>query len=77
LDSSKTRPDRIPGTVSTRLVSGDAGRLKPPGICRQAGASPGLRGKFGVFQDANEACAAAQESFDPKLLAPIVAQARH
>src|SRR6266581_6323067 len=28
-----------------------------------ASASPGLRGKFGVFQDANEACAAAHESF--------------
>lgn len=26
--------------------------------------SPGLRGKFGVFQDANEACAAAQEAFE-------------
>jgi aldehyde dehydrogenase len=26
-------------------------------------ASPGLRGRFGVFQDANEACAAAHESF--------------
>ncbi len=25
--------------------------------------APGLRGKFGVFQDANEACAAAQEAF--------------
>ena len=28
-----------------------------------ASASPGLRGKFGVFQDANEACAAAHEAF--------------
>src|SRR5262245_8499854 len=28
-----------------------------------ATASPGLRGKFGVFQDANEACQAAQEAF--------------
>src|SRR5262245_26454580 len=26
-------------------------------------AAPALRGKFGVFQDANEACAAAHESF--------------
>lgn len=26
-------------------------------------ASPGARGKFGVFSDANEACAAAHESF--------------
>ena len=26
-------------------------------------AAPGLRGKFGVFTDANEACAAAHESF--------------
>lgn len=29
----------------------------------QARTTPGLRGKFGVFQDANEACAAAQEAF--------------
>src|SRR5206468_1316280 len=29
----------------------------------QSSAAPGLRGKFGVFQDANEACAAAQEAF--------------
>jgi aldehyde dehydrogenase len=28
-----------------------------------ANASPGLRGKFGVFQDANEACVAAHEAF--------------
>jgi aldehyde dehydrogenase len=28
-----------------------------------SGAAPALRGKFGVFQDANEACAAAQEAF--------------
>lgn len=28
-----------------------------------AGGSPALRGKFGVFSDANEACAAAHESF--------------
>jgi len=28
-----------------------------------SGASPGLRDKFGVFQDANEACAAAHEAF--------------
>src|SRR6266511_528446 len=27
------------------------------------GAAPGLRGKYGVFADANEACAAAHESF--------------
>src|SRR5688500_16571216 len=26
--------------------------------------APGLRGKFGVFQDANEACASAQEAFE-------------
>jgi aldehyde dehydrogenase len=29
----------------------------------RSSASPGLRGKFGVFQDANEACAAAHEAF--------------
>ena len=28
-----------------------------------AAGGPALRGKFGVFQDANEACAAAQEAF--------------
>jgi aldehyde dehydrogenase len=30
---------------------------------RAASAAPALRGKFGVFADANEACAAAQEAF--------------
>jgi len=30
---------------------------------KKATAAPALRGKFGVFADANEACAAAQESF--------------
>src|SRR5436190_11209690 len=30
---------------------------------RRSNASPGLRGKFGVFQDAHEACAAAHEAF--------------
>ncbi len=31
--------------------------------CKHATTSPGLRGKFGVFADANEACEAAQEAF--------------
>jgi aldehyde dehydrogenase len=30
---------------------------------KKNGSAPALRGKFGVFQDANEACAAAQEAF--------------
>src|SRR4026209_2056655 len=30
---------------------------------KSAATSPGLRGKFGVFQDASEACAAAHEAF--------------
>src|ERR1035441_9040950 len=30
---------------------------------KKSSAAPALRGKFGVFADANEACAAAQESF--------------
>src|SRR5664279_3109634 len=30
---------------------------------KKSSVAPALRGKFGVFQDANEACAAAQEAF--------------
>jgi aldehyde dehydrogenase len=39
-------------------------------------ASPGLRGRFGVFQDANEACAAAHESFLQLQKAGVAARAK-
>src|SRR5262249_41284070 len=42
--------------------SAGAGSGTGAGRGRSAG-SPGLRGRFGVFQDADEACAAAQEAF--------------
>jgi aldehyde dehydrogenase len=45
---------------STPLPSQSCGCEHPK---KNGRAAPGLRGKFGVFQDANEACVAAQESF--------------
>jgi aldehyde dehydrogenase len=39
-------------------------------------AAPGLRGKFGVFQDANEACVAAHESFLQLQKAGVAARAK-
>src|SRR5437867_3927811 len=52
------------GPAPTRSHSSPA----PPlcgcdGKSHSASSKPALRGKFGVFQDANEACAAAQEAF--------------
>src|SRR5438045_3572196 len=59
--------------VLARLNGGPAPAQSPsftsPAPCgcdgksHAAAPSPALRGKFGVFQDANEACAAAQEAF--------------
>jgi aldehyde dehydrogenase len=49
-------------------LSGGAAPAAPQQDCgchgRNGSNGPGLRGKFGVFQDANEACAAAQEAFE-------------
>jgi aldehyde dehydrogenase len=43
---------------------------------RSHASAPGLRGKYGVFQDANEACAAAQESFLQLQKAGVAARAK-
>jgi aldehyde dehydrogenase len=51
----------------------------PPCGCPGKGSSsaaPGLRGKFGVFQDANEACVAAHESFLQLQKAGVAARAK-
>src|SRR5215510_6769914 len=62
----------IVGEVLGRLDGAPTPRTSTPSTapksdcgCNGKGhaAAPGLRGKFGVFQDANEACAAAQEAF--------------
>jgi aldehyde dehydrogenase len=45
------------------VASASASAAACAGKGRAATAAPALRGKFGVYQDANEACAAAQESF--------------
>lgn len=49
-------------------LNGAPAPAAPPQDCGCNGhpkpSGPGLRGKFGVFQDANEACAAAQEAFE-------------
>src|SRR5687767_11232098 len=54
---------RLNGGASTPAAQGD-GDCGCNGNGKGRSAGPGLRGKFGVFQDANEACAAAQEAFD-------------
>src|SRR5689334_18879476 len=52
--------------VLARLNGGAAPAAKQDCGCnsRSKSSGPALRGKFGVFQDANEACAAAQEAFE-------------
>ena len=53
-------------TAATKPAPAPAPAAAPSCGCNgktQAPSSPGLRGKFGVFQDAGEACAAAQEAF--------------
>src|SRR6266545_3551897 len=58
---------RLGGTTATTPIKPSP--ATPPATpapacgCKHSAASPGLRGKFGVFADANEACAAANESF--------------
>src|SRR3990172_11435071 len=52
--------------VSAKSAPAPAPSPAPSCGCNGKGhatSAPGLRGKFGVFQDANEACVAAQESF--------------
>jgi len=62
----------IVGEVLGRLGGGPAPKTSAPapapaspacGCGNKAGNTPGFRGKYGVFQDANEASAAAQEAF--------------
>src|SRR5690349_2748572 len=53
--------------------------IKPECGCNGKGpaaASPGLRGKFGVFADAEEACVAAHESFLQLQKAGVAVRAR-
>ena len=52
---------RLNGAPSAPAAQADCGCN---GSAKGRSSAPGLRGKFGVFQDANEACAAAQEAFE-------------
>src|SRR5262245_51695249 len=58
----------------------DSSQLAPRPDCGCNGkghtAAPALRGKFGVFADANEACAAAHESFLQLQKAGVAARAK-
>ena len=54
--TTTTRPATAPAPVAPKSDSCGCSVKKAP-------AAPALRGKFGVFADANEACAAAQEAF--------------
>src|SRR3989449_384518 len=58
--------DRLGGAPAPKTSAPAPAPVQPSCSCNgqaHSGASPGLRGKFGVFQDANEACAAAHEAF--------------
>ena len=57
---------RLGGAAAPKTSAPAPAPAQPACSCNgpgHASASPGLRGKFGVFQDANEACAAAHEAF--------------
>src|SRR6059036_3133530 len=57
---------RLGGALAPKTSAPAPAPAQPSCGCNsqaQSSASPGLRGKFGVFQDANEACAAAHEAF--------------
>jgi aldehyde dehydrogenase len=62
---------RLGGATTTTAKPAPAASVPAPAAkpdscgcsARQSSATPALRGKFGVFADANEACAAAQEAF--------------
>jgi len=63
--------ERLIADVVTEVLSRLNGGAAPAAAAKadcgchgKAKSGPGLRGKFGVFQDANEACDAAQESFE-------------
>jgi len=55
----------MPANIAMKPAAAPAPAMAAPCAChgKSHSAAPALRGKFGVFQDANEACAAAQESF--------------
>src|SRR5436309_2331255 len=58
--------DRLGGAPAPKTSAPAPAPAQPPCSCNgqaHSSASPGLRGKFGVFQDASEACAAAHEAF--------------
>jgi len=58
--------DRLGGAPAPKTSAPAPAPAQPPCSCNgqaHSSASPGVRGKFGVFQDANEACAAAHEAF--------------
>src|SRR5258708_10812134 len=55
--STPAKPSPSPGAVAPTAHDCGCGGNKA------VSSGPGLRGKFGVFQDANEACDAAHESF--------------
>ena len=55
--AASAKPSIVPAAPAPNSGAGGGGAT------RTAGANTALRGKFGVFQDANEACAAAQESY--------------
>jgi len=57
---------RLGGAPAPKTSTHTPAPAQPPCSCNgqaHSSASPGLRDKFGVFQDANEACAAAHEAF--------------
>jgi len=51
------------GTVTAANLSPVPAPAAPAPAPRPASSNTGLRGRFGVFATADEACAAAQESF--------------
>ena len=65
------------GGVPTPKTSAPAPAPKSDCGCngKSPTASPGARGRFGVYADANEACAAAQESFLQLQKAGVAARA--
>src|SRR2546422_2442305 len=57
---------RLGGSPAPKTSAPAPAPVQPSCSCNgqaPSSASPGLRGKFGVFQDANEACVAAHEAF--------------
>ena len=55
-------PNPVPPLRPPPQLSGQPPRLQPCSVAQQSAPSISGRGKYGVFQDANEACAAAHEA---------------